>query len=136
VLEAMGEAGGWVRSCPNGTDAECNGGAGGDPNDGCKPDHTCIKSYYHAGSGDQLAQALSGIGGGLQSCSFQLQPVPIDPTQLVVLYDGQNVQPGPGTWSYNGGVVTFDPQGSICQQLLNPGQQTQTLEFLVAVPIH
>jgi hypothetical protein len=119
VLNAMADAGGFARTCPNGTDAECNGGPAGDPNDGCNlTDHTCKKKYYQANNGDALGQALTAIVNRLSHpCVWTLDMVPTDPTLISVLVDGVSVPSGPTTWSYSNGDIIFVDAGAICQKL-------------------
>jgi hypothetical protein len=118
VLNAMAEAGAFSRTCPNGTDAECNGGPSGDPNDGCLPDLTCKKKYYQADTGDALGKALEAIVNRVANpCTWTLDMKPNDPALLSVLVDGVSIPSGPTTWSYSAGDIVFVDSGDICQRL-------------------
>ncbi len=119
VLNAMADAGGFARTCPNGTDAECKGPSN-DPNDGCNPDLTCKKKYYQANTGDDLGQALQDIVNRISHpCTWALDDVPNDPTLLSVVVNGVTIAPGATTWSYDStdNAIVFVDSGTVCQEL-------------------
>ena len=105
TLNAMAEAGGFARACPNGTDMECGS------NNTCNPaTKLCLKKFYQAANGAELAKALKDISdiiGTGNICEFSLEQSPSDPKLLAVIVDGQNQTAGTDTWSYNAGKVTF-----------------------------
>jgi hypothetical protein len=120
VLNAMAEAGGFARACPESTDAEC-----GSNNICNKTTKLCEKKFYQAANGDELARALADISKkiGVDPCEFLLTQQPSDPRFLSVVVDGQSVPRGDNTWSYDGGKIKF--LGSLCTKLssstdLNP----------------
>lgn len=125
VLSAMANAGGFPKSCPNGTDAEC--GTGDTCNTATK---VCNKPYYSATNGEELAAALAAISKKIVvgvPCEWDLGEAPSDPTLLSVLIDGTETPPGADTWKYdaayaqenNGGQVgpTILFQGALCQKI-------------------
>lgn len=58
VLNALAEAGGFPRACPNATDAECGGSAGS-----CiSTTRVCNTKFYQATNGNELAAVLNQIG--------------------------------------------------------------------------
>ncbi len=111
VLDALAEAGGFARACPAGTDAECAPGT-------CDTATLrCSTRYYQADDGAALAKALSEIGGCLPvDCVWALDSPPSDPRFLAVEVDGLATPPGPDTWSYGAGKVTF--AGKMCERLM------------------
>ena len=118
----MAQAGGYARACPNGTDAECDGGpSGADPQDGCDlTTHLCKKKFYQATTGDTLGQALTDIVQRISHpCAWALATAPTDPTLLGVLVNGVSIAAGPDTWSYDATTqqVVFADAGAICQEL-------------------
>jgi hypothetical protein len=113
VLAAVAEAGGFPRSCANGTDAEC---APGTCNQATK---MCSTKFYQAADGAALVTALNQIGilvGG-DPCDYTLDASPSDPRFLSVIIDGVSTSSGPDTWSLNAGKVTFT--GALCSKLSN-----------------
>ena len=119
TLNAMAEAGGFPRACPNGTNAEC-----GTNNPCITATRKCTREYYQAGSPQDLANALEAIRGLLvgDPCTFTLNDTPSDPLLLAVLVNNQSVARGPDTWAYLSTVppkVVFAPTGAICNQLKN-----------------
>lgn len=133
TLNAMAEAGGYPRLCPNGTDAECGGAS-----NPCVPaTRKCTHEYYQAGSSQDLAAAFDAIRNLLvgNPCIFTLSDTPSDPQLLSVIVNQQPTQPGPNTWTYVAGPpaqVVFAPSGSICTQLLNSTPSNPvTLEFRI-----
>jgi len=132
TLNAMAEAGGFPRLCPNGTNAEC-----GTNNPCITATKKCTREYYQAGSSQDLASAMDAIRSNLvkQPCQWTLLQTPSDPQLLSVIVNGQPTQPGPNTWSYVPGPppqVVFADSGSICQQLKNSSPTNPvTLEFRI-----
>ena len=118
VLNAMAEAGGFARACPNGTNAECGS------NNTCDPGtKLCQRKFYQATNGAELAQALTEITKLITEppCEYQLDTVPEKPEYLAVIVDGQNIPRGPTTWTYTeaGTIakVTFVPGSQLCNRL-------------------
>jgi hypothetical protein len=119
TLNAMAEAGGFPRVCPNGTNAEC-----GTNNPCITATKKCTREYYQATSSQDLASALETIRGALvgEPCTFTLNETPSDPLLLAVIVNNQSVARGPDTWTYVPGPpsqVVFAPNGTICNQLKN-----------------
>ncbi len=114
VLNAMAEAGGFARQCPNGTDAEC--GTGNTCNTST---NVCVKKFYQATNAIELADALAKISDiiGLNPCEFILEAQPSDPRFLAVIIDGTNTPSGPDTWAFSQGKVMF--QGALCDRVRN-----------------
>jgi hypothetical protein len=118
VLNAMANAGGFPRSCQNGTNAECdpmNTGA-----DSCDTaTKLCKNKFYQASSATALADALDAISRGMQTnpCVYPLDTQPSNPNLLSVLVNNVDVPAGPDSWSYTGGAVVFAPNGSYCAKL-------------------
>jgi hypothetical protein len=132
TLNAMAEAGGFPRLCPNGTNAECG------TNNPCIPaTRKCTREYYQAGNSQDLGAALDTIRNTLvgDPCIFTLSDTPSDPRLLSVIVNQQPTQPGPGTWTYAAGPppkIVFAPSGSICTQLTNSTPSNPvTLEFRI-----
>ena len=118
VLNAMAEAGGFARTCPNHTNAEC--GTGGQ----CLAGDVCDKKFYQAKNGAELSQALTNISNILgqgNPCEFPLEAQPSNPKVLTVIVDGVVVPACStgtcDTWTYVGGKVIF--QGAKCDQIKN-----------------
>jgi hypothetical protein len=96
VLQAMAEAGGFPRSCPGGTNAECGSGT-------CDTTtKTCSTKYFQARDAVELATVLGRIGGEIsrQPCEYELSQTPSNGALLSVLVSGQPIQRGPDTWEY------------------------------------
>ena len=119
TLEAMAEAGGFVRDCPDGGDGPCGA------NNSCvQATKLCLRQYYQANNGDELAKALrDAIQVTADPCHFDLSDTPSNPSLLSVIVDGQDVRPAPDTWSYNaspdGGPPYVQFTGNICTRLKN-----------------
>jgi hypothetical protein len=132
TLNAMAEAGGFPRLCPNGTNAEC-----GTNNPCITATRKCTREYYQAGSSQDLGQALDTIRNllGSDPCVYTLNDTPSDPQLLSVIVNHQPTQRGPDTWDYVAGPppkVVFAPSGSICTALKNSTPTNPvTLEFRV-----
>jgi hypothetical protein len=114
TLEAMAEAGGFVRKCPN-TNQSCG------TNNPCNlATALCSKQYFEATDGQALADALAEIGSSLtqESCKYNLVDVPSDPSLISVVVNGTPYLPGPDTWRYDpppANQVVF--QGKLCDQI-------------------
>jgi hypothetical protein len=112
VLNALAEAGGFPRRCPNGTTAECGGGA-------CDvATKLCDQKFFSARNGAELSSALAAISAGLpKPCEWILSEKPSRADYLSVVIDGQTVFSGAETYAYDwdANVVTF--QGALCHRL-------------------
>jgi hypothetical protein len=132
TLNAMAEAGGFPRGCPDGGSAQC-----GANNPCITATGKCTREYYQAGSSLDLAAALDLIRnaiGTLDPCTFTLSETPSDPLLLAVIVNNQSVARGPDTWNYNAvpPQVVFAPNGSICNQLKNSSPSNPVkLEFRI-----
>lgn len=100
VLNAMAEAGGFARACPNGTNAECGTSNSCDPST-----KLCGKKFYQASDGAELSAALKDIGDLLKNqniCEFVLEATPTDARFISVLVDGQALtRDDATTWTYS-----------------------------------
>jgi hypothetical protein len=111
VLNAMAEAGGFARTCPNNTDAECGS------NNTCMQG-VCQKQFYQATNAAELSAALASIGGNLipgDACAYPLASAPSDPSLLAVIVNGVHYASGPDTWSYSAQRIEF--LGALCDKL-------------------
>ena len=97
VLTAMANAGGYIKRCPDHTDAECGSG------DTCDvATELCNKPYFQASSGADLAAALSAIAASIpkgDQCFFEITEMPSDPSVMSVIVNGTETPSGPDTWS-------------------------------------
>jgi len=109
VLAAMGAAGGYTLTCPNGQDSEC---AGGTCNLG---DQTCSNTYYQAGDRAALSAALARLARTIDPfpCQYTLPLVPTNEKFISVVVDGVAVPRGPDTWEYVP-PQELDLVGSLC----------------------
>jgi len=132
VLNAMAEAGGFPRTCPNGTDAECGS------NNTCDAvSKLCQKRFFQTGNSQELAAALKKIADEVtvsDPCVYKLESAPSDPKLLAVLVDGNAVATGNDTWLYSASagtpIVTF--KGALCTQLSSATPQAPVnLEFRI-----
>lgn len=113
TLEAMAEAGGFVRKCPN-TNQSCG------TNNPCNlATALCSKQYFEASDGQALADALAEIGRSLtqESCKYTLVDVPSDPSLVSVVVNGTAFLPGPDTWRYDPSTNQIVFQGQLCEQI-------------------
>lgn len=112
TLQAMAIAGGFPRSCPKGTDAECGTGNNCDVST-----HTCAKKFFQASNAVELAAALAKISDVIdaQACDYVLEEEPSDPALLSVSVDGVVQPSGADTWQYAPGKVKF--VGSLCTRI-------------------
>lgn len=113
TLNAMAEAGGFARTCQNGTDAECGA------NNACNVStKVCNKQFYQATSAAELATVLADIGKAIDPtgiCTLSLNEIPKDPRFLAVSVDGKDEPKGASTWTYSAGAVTF--AGALCDKM-------------------
>jgi hypothetical protein len=126
TLEAMAEAGGFVRGCPDGGNGPC-----GANNTCVQATKLCLRQYYQANNGDELAQALRDAVQVIPNpCKFSLSDTPSNPSLLAVIVDGQSVAPGPDTWSYN------PPSGEPPYVLFTGNICTRLTNATAAAPVH
>ncbi|MBX7099583.1 MAG: adventurous gliding motility lipoprotein CglB [Myxococcaceae bacterium] len=132
VLNDMAIAGDFPRSCK--TDADCFGSAGGcDTAAG-----QCVTRFFQASDAVELAKALKKIFADIDPntiCTYRLDEKPTDPAYLSVIFDGQPLQPGPSTWTYDpAGKIVFT--GDPCAKLTASTVQNPVhLEFrIVSIP--
>lgn len=113
VMNAIASAGGAPRTCPRGTNAECGA------NNVCdKATRVCEMRFYAASNSRELADALATIGYDLSkgdACAQTLEVAVADARFLTVLMNDQPLPPGPDTWTYAQGAVTFHSVS--CQKL-------------------
>lgn len=128
VLNAMANAGGFARKCPNDTTAECGGGA-------CNTTtHLCEQAFYAARNAGELEQTLAAISDSFTTtpCEFVLKERPDDASLLAVLIDGSDVQRSDATWSYDDPKNAVIFKGAICDRLMaSTPQDPVTLEFRI-----
>ena len=113
TLQAMAEAGGFVRKCPN-TNQSCG------TNNPCNlATALCSKQYFEATDGQALADALAEIGNTLtqESCKYTLVDVPSDPQLVSVVVNGRPFAPGPDSWRYETSTNQIVFQGALCDQI-------------------
>lgn len=133
TLEAMAEAGGFVRVCPNG-------------NQSCGANNACVlatglcsQQFFQATDADTLAAALAEIGNTLDktACAFTLDEVPSDPALISVALNGTHYLSGPDTWTYDGTKNQIVFQGPLCTELMsNTPENPITLEVRLLVILH
>jgi hypothetical protein len=133
TLEAMAEAGGFVRKCPN-------------TNEDCSPTNPCVlatalcsQQYFQATDGQALTDALAEIGSTLTqtACIYNLDEVPSDPSLISVVLDGTPYLPGPDTWTYNTSKNQIVFEGALCAQLKNNTPQNPvTLDIRLLQVLH
>jgi hypothetical protein len=115
TLNAMAVAGGFQRTCPMGTNAEC--GAGGMCDQASK---VCQTAFYSATNATELAAALAQISQNLSGdslCKYMLEATPSSQDLVSVLIDGVPQQSGPDTWVLMAGTIIL--QGALCQKVQN-----------------
>jgi hypothetical protein len=115
TLEAMAEAGGFVRKCPN-TNESCGTG-----NDCVLATGLCSKQYFQATDGPALAAALAEIGSTLTqtACVYNLVDVPSNPLLISVVVNGTPYLRGDDTWMYDEAKNQIVFQGALCAQIRN-----------------
>ncbi len=126
TLNAMAEAGGFARGCPDGGDAECGAG------DTCQVANptsasVCARKFFQAANAAELTLALQKIIdliGPVKVCEIPLGTAPSDLDLLRVKIDGVNVPRGDTTWAYQTptaafefGQVIFSEEGEQCTRL-------------------
>jgi len=128
TLAAMATAGGSnFRTCKN--DSDCGSGdscavpAGGGSG-------LCRRQYYKASNANELSEMLAQIIKSIPGdpCIFQLsQGRPDSSKTIAVLVNGQDVRPGPDTWTYSGNNVVFAPTSQYCIDIMaqKPGMTLQ-----------
>ncbi|MBL8910388.1 MAG: adventurous gliding motility lipoprotein CglB [Archangium sp.] len=129
VLNAMARAGGFARECQMGMDSEC--GTGNTCNQATK---VCSQAFFQAANGAELAAALQKISQSFQGdpCVFTLSARPSDPRYLSVVIDGNNVQEGSGTFSYDFGTNKVTFLGDLCTRLTRSTTQNPVnVEFRI-----
>ena len=90
--------------------------------------------YFAANSPEELATALDAIAGevGLPSCSFRLDRMPTDASELVVYQDDQLVSQDPSHqagWDWNAGSNTLTFYGAACDAILGGQTDSVTIQF-------
>lgn len=149
ALNAIAIAGGFGRSCPMGTDAECNDmgtimpgnplydtcNVAGGLQCGDGTQYCCNRAYYVALDNAQLQAALIAIAGSIVNtspCVYQLQATPTNASTLLVQINGMDVPAtsttGTVNWVYaapssSSPVPTVTFQGTYCTQLTNATPQ-------------
>jgi hypothetical protein len=115
TLEAMAEAGGFVRKCPN-TNEDCGAG-----NPCVLATGLCSQQFFQATDGDALTEALAEIGSTLTqtACVYSLDEVPSNPQLISVVLNGTPYLPGTDTWTYDAAKNQIDFLGALCAQLKN-----------------
>ncbi|MFL5320169.1 MAG: adventurous gliding motility lipoprotein CglB, partial [Myxococcaceae bacterium] len=122
-LNNMALAGGFARTCIDPTTNQPDAalcGAG----DTCDAQtHVCGIKFYKAADGAALVAALQAITKliGTDPCVYNLDSKPSKPELLTVSINGNTVQSGPDTWTYDETLnkVTFVKTGSVCTQIQN-----------------
>jgi hypothetical protein len=115
TLEAMAEAGGFVRKCPN-TNGDCG------PGNACVlATGLCSEQFFQATDGVTLTAALAEIGSTLTqtACIYNLDEVPSDPSLISVVLNGTPYLPGADTWTYDATKNQIVFQGALCARLKN-----------------
>lgn len=114
VLNALAKEGGFARTCPDGTDAECGTG-----NTCIVADKVCSQSFYQAANGTELATALNKISNllGVDACTYTLSEQPSDKRYLAVVMDGQTIAEGTDTYSYDYGTSKVTFVGASCAKI-------------------
>jgi von Willebrand factor type A domain len=133
TLEAMAEAGGFVRKCPNTSDS-CGPG-----NDCVLATGLCSQQFFQATDGPTLTEALAEIGSTLTqtACIYNLDEVPSAPSLISVVLDGTPYLAGPDTWTYNTAKNQIVFQGSLCAALKNNTPQNPiTLDIRILQVLH
>ncbi len=131
-LNAMAEAGGFARACPDGDSATCGA------NNFCTPAKVCSKQFYQAANGAELAAVLADIArdvGPTTACEYTLSATPSDPRFLSVLMgpSESELKPvPPDQWTLQGPKLSFHTEGDACRRLLaaSPTHPLQ-LEFRI-----
>ncbi len=122
TLDAMAQAGGFARECPQGTDAECGA------NSQCLPStKLCTPSFYRATDSTELGAAFKSISElvGPDACEYTLTARPSDARYLAVIVNEQSIAAGDTTYAFDAGANKVTFKGTLCEQLraateLNP----------------
>jgi hypothetical protein len=133
TLEAMAEAGGFVRTCPN-TNQSCGAG-----NACVLATGLCTEQFFQATDGDALAAALAEIGNTLTqtACVYNLDEVPASPALISVMLNGTPYLASASTWSYDAGKNQIVFLGSLCTELMNNTRDNPvTLDIRILQFIH
>jgi len=133
TLEAMAEAGGFVRKCPN-TNQSCGQG-----NDCVLATGLCSEQFFQATDEDALSAALAEIGNTLTqtACVYNLEEVPSNPQLISVVLNGTPSLPGADTWTYNAAKNQIVFLGALCAELMNNTPQNPvTLDIRLLQIIH
>jgi hypothetical protein len=133
TLEAMAEAGGFVRKCPN-TNQSC-----GADNDCVLATGLCTKQYFEATDGPALTEALAEISSTITQtqCVYILDEKPSDPQLISVVLNGTPYLPGDNTWNYDPVKNQIVFVGDLCAQLKNNTPQNPiTLDIRILQIIH
>ncbi|HEX5060877.1 MAG TPA: vWA domain-containing protein [Kofleriaceae bacterium] len=98
---------------------------------------TGVTKFYEANNANDLAMALQAIAGGIivPSCTFQLQSVPPDPTNVTVTINGTAVPRSPSHmngWDYYPNMMTITFFGSYCSQIMMGS--TTNVSFVYGCP--
>lgn len=133
VLNAMAEAGGFAKACPNLTDAECGGAAGS-----CdKSIGVCVQKFYQASNATDLAKTLADISASIGAdsiCKYALDAAPSDPRFISVIVNGTTTLTGLDTWEYAAGTIEL--KGKLCDQVKAATPQAPVkLEFRIVEAI-
>jgi VWA domain-containing protein len=126
TLQAMAVAGGFPRSCPGGTNAECV-----TPGVTCNPTtKQCSQAFYQAANATELANVLAAIASGVNPlpCDYPLAVTPSNPNFISVLINGTATDSGSATWQYVAPNATFPKGevqlvGALCTQATNAKAQ-------------
>ncbi|MHB8877832.1 MAG: adventurous gliding motility lipoprotein CglB [Myxococcaceae bacterium] len=133
VLTAAALAGGMERTCPDGTDAECDSKSPPAPGSCNTALKKCLVPYYKAADGAALTAALVKIGtlvGVGNVCEYTLDATPSNDKFLTVIVDGVSLSASDTTWRYASGKVTF--LGAFCDKLTNATPNAQVkVEFRI-----
>ncbi|MGV3622546.1 MAG: adventurous gliding motility lipoprotein CglB [Archangium sp.] len=129
VLNALAKEGGFPRTCPDGTDAECGTG-----NTCIVADKVCSQSFYQAANGAELATALTKISNllGVDACTYTLSEQPSDKRYLAVVMDGQTLSEGAQTYTYDYGTSKVTFVGEACTKITSSTVQNPVnVEFRI-----
>jgi hypothetical protein len=81
---------------------------------------TGTPNYYVVNNTAELVTALEAIGTAVSSCTFTLDSVPPDPTNIKVQGDGMTIPPNDvNGWVYEPGMRAVTLKGTYCDQVLN-----------------
>lgn len=113
TLEAMAEAGAFVRKCPN-ANQSCGTG-----NPCVLATGLCSKQYFQATDGAALVASLAEIGKTLtqETCRYTLVDVPTDPLLLSVVVNGTAYPRGTDNWSYDPSKNQIVFLGALCDRI-------------------